>query len=814
MKNLIIKHTFLAATLGLLLLSSFSKAQTGQVTGLLMDNNSQAVPFANVVLYSLPDSSMITGSVSSTDGNFMVKAPFNKAFFLKVSAVGFQTYETGQYEIDASNPVLQLDKIQMTDDLAVLGEVEVTALRPQVMMEADKMVVSVEGTALAAGSSVYEVIEKSPGVFIDQDGNIQLNGKAGVQIMIDGRLTYLSAEDLRSMLQGMSAENLKNIEIITNPSAKYDAQGNSGIINITLKKNTIRGVNGSVNAGARYNGLLGYESGVRVNHKTGNWNSFVNADFSQRTRLRDADLYRVVLDTVGVPSYFDQEAHQENIRQAPSIRLGTDYDFNDRQSLGVMLNVYAQEANDQFDFNTLLSKNDVDTTLITNNSMNDRFMHSRANIHYSHKLDTNGTKITTDFNFIRLANQGNSTFRNEYYLEGAPNNPVKADLLKTDNPNSYDIFSGQIDFETKIFKKYKLESGIKASSVTSDNNLQFYEILDNQRLFDESRSNHFIYSEQILAAYTSLSGMLNPKLTYQLGLRAEQTYSEGESITKNMVTPRDYFNWFPSVFVQQTVSENYQVNYNYSKRIDRPDYDNLNPFIFYLDPKTWAQGNPYLRPQITHSFGITQTFFKQFNLVLNASKTSNVITELPIQNPEDGTTIFMQENLSQRYNYSGTAVIPYQPFKWWGINSNITVFHQDFEFDYQGTVVDREQTTYQLRTSNTFSLPGKYRIELNADYRSGLVWGLFEIEPQWGVDLGFKKTFLEGKLDATVNISDVLRTRQWQGNTNFGGNINQIDQYFGQQSVGFSLRYKFSKGEEFKARQRNTNLDELNRAGG
>lgn len=814
MTNLITRHTFLMATLGFLLLSAFSKAQTGQITGLLTDKDNQAVPFANVVLYSLPDSSMITGSVSSADGNFMVKAPFDKAFFLKISAVGYQTFQSAKYTLSASTPILQLDKIEMTDDLAVLGEVEVTALRPQVMMEADKMVVSVEGTALAAGSSVYEVIEKSPGVFVDQDGNIQLNGKEGVQIMIDGRLTYLSAEDLRSMLQGMSAENLKNIEIITNPSAKYDAQGNSGIINITLKKNTIRGVNGSVNAGARYNGLLGYETGVRINHKKGNWNSFVNADLSQRTRLRDAHLYRVVRDTEGNPSIFDQDGHQENIRLAPTIRLGTDYDFNDRQSLGVMFNIYAQDAVDQFDFNTLLTTNNIDTTLITNNNIKNRFMHSRANIHYTYKLDTNGTKISTDFNFIRLANQGNSTFANEYYVAGAPNNPVKSDLLKTDNPNSYDIYSGQIDFETKLFKKYKVETGVKASSVTSNNNLKFYEIVDNQSQFDENRSNHFIYSEQILAAYTSISGRINPKLSYQLGLRAEQTYSEGESITKNQVTPRDYFNWFPSVFVQQTISDNYQVNYNYSKRIDRPDYDNLNPFIFYLDPKTTAQGNPYLRPQISHSFGVTQTFYKQFNLVLNASKTSDVITEIPFQNAEDGTTVFMQENMSQSYNYSGTAVIPFQPFKWWGINNNVTVFHQDFEFTIDSIKRENKQTTYMLRTSNTFSLPGKYRIELNADYRSGLVWGVYEIDAQWGIDLGFKKSFFDGKLDASLNFSDVLRTRQWHGNSNFAGNINDINQYFGQQSVGFSLRYKFSKGEEFKARQRNTNLDELNRAGG
>jgi len=796
-----------------ILCASMGHAQQGQVTGKLIDQQKQAIPYANIVLYQLPDSSLITGTVSSSEGKFIVNVPFNQSFFIKISAVGYVSFNSKPFKLTDASPTLKFETLVLAEDAAVLGEVKVTALRPQVIMEADKMVVSVEGTALAAGSSVYDVIERSPGVFVDQNGNIQLNGRAGVQIMIDGRLTYLSAEDLRTMLQGMSAENLKNIEIINNPSAKYDAQGNSGIINITLKKNTISGINGSANAGFRYNGLPGYETGLSINYKKNKWNSFTNLNFSQRTRVREADLYRVVLDNAGVPSFFDQDAEQEEIRRSPALRVGTDYDFNDRQTLGVMLNFYGQESTNQFDFNTVLRKNEIDTFLTSKNTLKSKFLNSRANLHYTHKLDTNGTKLSADFNFIKLVNQGNSTFRNQYFR--TPNaDPIKSDLLTTDNPNAYDILSGQIDFETTIFSQYKLETGIKASSVTSDNNLQFFEIIDNTQFYDELRSNHFIYTEQILAAYGNISGSLHPKLTYQLGLRAEQTYSEGESLTLNTVTPRDYFNWFPSFFIQQTVSDNYQVNYNYSKRIDRPDYNNLNPFIFYLDPKTWAQGNPLLRPQITHSFSITQSIFKKFNLVLNASKTSNVITEIPIQNPEDQTTVFQQENLSERYNYAATAVIPLQPFKWWTVNNTLTVFHQDFEFEYSGVDVNNEQTTYMLRTGNTFSLPAKYRLELNADYQSGLVWGLFEIQPQWGIDLGIKKSFFNDKIDATLNLTDILRTRRWNGNTNFGGNINEIDQYFGQQSIGFSLRYKFSKGEDFKARSRNTNLDELNRAGG
>jgi ligand-binding sensor protein len=813
MKNQIRQATRIGIFAMIMLMPAFSFAQEGSIKGTLLDAQEQPIPFANIVLYYSTDSSMFNGTISKVDGAYALTLPLEKAFYVVYSAVGYKRYVSEVFLLDASSTIKEFGAIKLQEDIDVLGEVQVKALRPQVIMEADKMIVSVDGTALAAGASVYEVIEKAPGVYVDQDGNIQLNGKTGVQIMIDGRLSYLSAIDLKNMLAGMSAENLKNIEIITNPSAKYDAQGNSGIINIVLKKNTIKGINGSVNGGASYNGLLGYQGGLSLNHKAGKWNSFMNADFSRRNRIRDADLYRVVVDQEGVPTYFDQTAQQENVRYSPSLRIGTDFDINDMHSIGIMFNVYAQNADDQFNFKSLLSKYGMDTTLFSNNSINSEFLNSRANIHYSIKLDTNGTKLSADFNFIRLNNRGDSEFSNEYFVAES-NIAVKSDLLTTDNPSYYDILSGQIDFETKLGAANKLELGVKASAVFSDNDLQFYIEEGGSRQSDEERSNHFLYSENILAAYSSLSGKINPKVTYKVGLRAEQTFSEGESITLGTTNPRDYFNFFPSVFVQQTISDNYQINYNYSRRIDRPDYENLNPFIFYLDPKTWAQGNPYLRPQLTHSVGVTQTFMKQYNLVLNASVTDDVITELPIQNPEDGTTVFQQTNLSQLYNYSATMVLPFQPFKWWGINNNVTVFHQDFKFEYSGVQVSNNQTSYMLRTANTFSVRGGWRIEVNADYRSNLVWGLFRIKPQYGIDLAVKKSFLSDKLSASISMSDVLRTRRFSGNASFGGNINEIDQYFGQQSIGFSLRYSFSKGEQFKSRQRNTNLDELNRAGG
>jgi hypothetical protein len=793
-------------------LSSYAHAQTGSIKGVLTDTENAPLPYSNVAIYQTSDSSLVTGSITNENGLFNINVEYGD-YYLKISAVGFETYLSKGINVNASNPKVDFSTIRLQEDVRVMDAVEVKAMRPQVVVEADKMVVSVEGTAMAAGATAYEVLEKSPGVFVDQDGNIQLNGKSGVQVMIDGRRSYLSATDLQNMLQGMSADNIKTIEIINNPSAKYDAEGNAGIINITLKKNNIQGVNGSVNASYRYNEMQNYNTGLQLNHKKGNWNSFLNADLSQRGRIRDAGFYREITQSDGTLTIFDQTGKEYVNRLIPSMRLGTDYDINDMQSVGVMINVYGQDVYHDFNIDTDLEQGQNQFMINSDNQIKYQFLNTQANLHYVHKLDTNGTKITTDFNYVKLINEGGSTFTNTYLQEGSAE-PNAVERLENENPFAYDIYSAQVDFEGKIFEKIKVEAGLKASHVVSDNEIEFYELEDNQRTLDPNRSNHFVYTEQIFAGYSSFAGNLGDKMSYKVGLRAEQTYSEGESLTLNTINERNYFNLFPSFFLQHNVSKAYQVNYNYSRRIDRPNYSNLNPFVMYLDPYTWAQGNPYLRPQFTHSMSVTQTILGQYNLVLNYGLTSDFIAEVPQQNPEDGTTVFIQENIDDQVNYSATAVIPFQPFKWWSINANLSVFHQEFTTFLNGNQVENNATSAFARAGNTFMLPNDFKLELNGDYRSNTVWGLYAIGEQWGIDFAVKKSFFDKRLDASLNFTDIFRTRRFEGSSNFNGNINEISQYFGQQSIGFSLRYSFSKGEEFKARQRNTNLEELNRAGG
>ena len=312
----------------------------GTISGTLLDSlTGKPIEFATVALLQSGSTQATNSTLTDSDGRFAFTGVAPGKYDITFSFIGYDTKTIRQLSVTAGNPKVVTGPVMLRPVSTQLKEVNVQTLRPTITQEADRMVVNVEGTAMAAGSTAYDVLAKSPGVFIDQDGNIQLNGRSGATIMLDGKLTYLSARDLRTLLEGMSAENIKNIEIITNPSAKYDAEGSSGILNINLKKNTQQGMNGSVYAGYTYNGKQhGYTTGANINYKSSNWNSFLNLDMARRVGGREATFTRIFYGETST-TYFDQVATGNYMVQGPpSVRLGTDYSLNDKHSVGFMAN--------------------------------------------------------------------------------------------------------------------------------------------------------------------------------------------------------------------------------------------------------------------------------------------------------------------------------------------------------------------------------------------------------------------------------------------------------------------------------------------
>lgn len=782
-------------------------AQEPVLRGRLTDGSASSVNFATVMLRSSTDSSAAVTLTDST-GRFTFPGIQPGSYSLRITAIGFKELvtETFQYKGGAHD----LGNLQMMADQKNLGGVTVTALRPSIVQLADRMVVSIEGTGMAQGNTAFSLLSKSPGVFIDADGNIQLNGRTGVTVMMDGRLTYLSARDLRNLLESMPAENIKNIEIITNPSAKYDAEGTAGILNINLKKNTMKGINGSVYTNYSNNFYRQYNiaAGANINFRSGRWNAFFNTDFNRRAGGRNATFTRVFYGTQ--TTYFDQAATGNFVAVGPpSVRTGADYSFNDKHSIGFVGSFFTNIADQDFLTDTYIGSvpKQYSQYIDADNISTNTYRNFTGNLHYSGKLDTSGTLLSADLDYANISNRGEAFLNN--YFTFLPGSQKTSDILYNHTPNGYDIYSARVDFTRPVRGNGKIELGGKLSSIASDNDYRFY-FNNNGLVIDPTRTNHFKYQEKIIAGYFNWNGTISKKLSMQAGLRAERTVSKGHSLTTGQVTNRDYTNLFPSVFFQQKVNDNYGINYSYSRRLTRPNYGNLNPFRAYRDPFTWYEGNTQLRPQYTHAFTITQVLKKVYNITFNYYRHTDVMSEIPLLFVEDTLTVYTTGNVNDGNYVSLGAVAPLKIAKKWDSQNILLVYYNQFSMNSNNGMVENNQLTFFVQSNHTILLPREFRLELNMYFRSAAAGGLYKMASVHRVDVAVKKSIFNKKLDLTVNANDIFKGMHYLWTTDINGNVNEFDQYFRLRSVGVALRYNFSKGQKTNLKQRNS-IEELNR---
>ncbi|HZF64188.1 MAG TPA: outer membrane beta-barrel protein, partial [Chitinophagaceae bacterium] len=456
-------------------ISTLSSAQKVGLTGSLADAKGVPVSFANVTLLKASDSSFAGSVITDSTGYFAMAVPASGMYFLRFTAIGFVGNRTTLFEATGPDFTKDFGTITLKVDNKTLQGVSVESLRPTLTQLPDKLVVSVEGTAMAAGNTAYAVLAKSPGVFIDPEGNIQLNGKGGIMVMIDGRQTFLSARDLRNLLESMPAENLKNIEIITNPSSKYDAEGTSGILNINLKKNTQQGLNGSVNT--TYNNNFkhyGATASASLAYKRGRWNSYINTSIGRFIGGRDATFTRVFVGAFA-NTYFDQVAEGNNLSQGPPlVRLGSDFTINSKHSIGFMAAYNTNIGTSEFLTETYIGAQPKTPSLFidADNFTQNTYRNFTTNLHYGGKLDTIGTLLSADLDYVRITNRGYSNFYN-YFTDLSTGNKSQ-DLLYTNNPNGYDVYSAKVDYTRPLKKGQRLEAGGRISQVISDNDNQFF----------------------------------------------------------------------------------------------------------------------------------------------------------------------------------------------------------------------------------------------------------------------------------------------------------------------------------------------------
>ncbi len=786
--------------------------EEGLLTGSLNDQKEETIPFATVAMMKLPDSTIVTGTTTDMDGRFELNSPQQGRYLLKFSAIGFKSTFTDAFQVSSPGYERNFGNVVLPAEVTMLNEVMVQAWRPRIVMESDKMVVKIEGTAMAAGSSAFEIISKSPGISADQNGNLSLNGRSGVKIMINGRFTYLSAEQLRAMLESMPAENIKNIELIHNPPAKYDAEGTAGIINIELRKNVALGFNGSVYGGAELNKENWYNMGTTLNYNVGRWNTFFSADLSKRGLVRTQEIGRDYTYDFEY-DYFRQEGEQIETKWIPSFQAGADYRLNENHSIGFIGNYTFYEETGNWNTETALG--DFGTgdlqTISARNRMIEDYSNGRINLHYEGKLDTTGTTLSANLDYIQLSKDLNSNFTNNYFF--VPEGESEVEQLFNKSISDYEIFAAQADLSLPLNNRSKFSIGVKGSKVISESDLKFYLGQNSRGELDTGRSNSFIYEEEIYAAYAAYSNKFSDTWNLQLGLRAEQTVGKGISPTMNEVNERDYLNLFPNVQLSQTVSENYQIHYSYSKRINRPRYSTLNPFLFYLDPYTYIVGNPDLEPEITSSYGINQTLFGRYMLMLNYSRTEGATAEYPRTNMETGQAVLTTANTDHMESYSASLVVPLELASFWNVENTVILNQTNYEIPYEEGVVENDNLFYSFQSNHRIQMPWEMDLELNGNYMGPSAYGVATIGDRWFIDAGLKKSFLDERLDVTLRATDIFRGMEIDVESEYPGSTFRLNQYFYNRGFSINLRYNFKNGKSQKQARQNK-LEELSRAGG
>jgi outer membrane receptor protein involved in Fe transport len=774
----------------------------GEISGTVLDENRKAFPYASVSLLNAKDSTSIKGTLSSDKGTFQFGDLREGKYLVAIYVVGYKKIVKGPFSISASKFSYAVAELQMQQDVTLLQGVEIVKQKPLIERQVDKTVINVENSVLATGNTALEILQKAPGVTVDKDGNISLKGKQGVMIMLDGKPTYLSSEQVANMLRSTEGNAIQSIELITNPSSKYDASGNSGIINIKLKKNRNYGTNGSLTGGAGYGRYYKANSGITLNHREQKFNVFGNYDYGRNKRFGGTDIVRLN-NTAQNATYFDQTNSSIRYRNNSNYKAGLDYFINDKNTVGFAMNGYRSNGHNTADVLTLIGAAPLRTdSSVVAQSPSDYDYHGMTyNLNFKSTIDSMGQEFSMDADHSRYIGDENDLFDNRYFnAAGQVSKP--AYVFRNATPTSTVIWAGKADYSYPVSKEMKLEVGLKSSIVKTDNNFRSERLVGTDWQNDLGRSNQFLYDENINAAY----GNLNKKFKHtslQLGLRLEQTNSKGNSITQDKVVDRHYLNLFPSLFINQELSANHELGFSYSRRIDRPDYGSLNPFISFLDLYTFRFGNPFLKPQYTNAFEFSYTRKKTLNVTLGYSHTSDVISDVLLLDTAKKTISISKENLSTQDSYNLNVNYPVQFFKWWSSSNNGTTYYNEFKTaDIGGAPYQSGRLSFNLNTTQNFTLSPTTTVELSGYYQSKQIYGTIVIDHQYGIDMGIKQTFFKKKLDVKLAGNDIFKLQKSRVTSALSSQNYVVNERWESQVFRLTCVYRFGSSQIKGARER------------
>lgn len=743
--------------------SAMARTGAGSVSGRVVDAWQKPVAGANAVLLQAADKKLVKADVTNATGGFTMDDLADGKYLLQINQQGFDAFVSDT--IIVTGTAVSLNDITLQQKSAALKDVVVRAQKPFVEVMADKLVVNVENSIVSAGSSAMDVLTRSPGVRVDQNDNISLKGKPGVIIMIDGKITPLSGTDLANVLKSMPAASIDKIELISNPGARYDAAGSAGIINIKTKEDQRMGMNGSVNLSYAQGVYPKYNGGFSLNYHNRKWNVYGSYSYAYRYWFNHLMLNRRFLDTSAGHKDRQLFAYRQDNNALFDFRnhiasAGADYSWSKKTTIGIAVSAITNAFDPKAD-NASVALGPQDELLYhfnTSGRHHNNYYNYTANLNMRHSFDSTGRELSVDLDYAAFGNHSKQNFVTTY--TDANGGMYQPDYyLKSNLEGLTQVRSLKADYTQPLKKQAKFDAGIKTSYVTADNEPLFYEKLNGEYELDTRRSNHFLYNENINAAYVNYSREWQ-RWGMQLGLRAEQTNAQWEQRTTSQEYSTSYMQLFPSVALQRHINTSNDLGLTLSRRIERPGYQQLNPFKYFIDKTTYREGYPYLKPALSYSAELSHTFRQKFITTFTYSVVKNVISEvIQPSESEDSVTVQTNKNLRQMIFIGVSGAYPVQITKWWSNVTNFNVYYSRYEGYLANTNLNSGRTTFDINTNNSFVLPKDFSAEVGLFYQARQQYNFMDVKPNWMLNAGIQKNLPDRRATIKLAVQDIF----WKG---------------------------------------------------
>ncbi len=793
----------------LFLTGLFSQLQAqNQLQGSLITAEGAPLAFANVLLLQAVDSTLIKGQITDDDGRFSLENIQPGNYFMTFNMLGYETVQTESFTLTDQPGLKDVGETTLQESAAELEAVEVIGKKPLFEQKVDRLVVNVANTITSAGGTALEVLERSPGVIVNRQNNsISISGKSGVVVMINGRINYMSSEAVVQLLAGISSDNIEKIELITTPPAGFDAEGNAGFINIVLKKNLDDGMSGSYSLSAGYGKGETANASINFNYRKGIFNLYGDYSHLRNARAQVFAFDRSIqLDNEFVETQTRSE--RDPVQSNHNGRLGMDLQLSKNTIIGALFSAYDTKWTMDALNKAMISSNGAPESQINieNEELN-QWRHYGGNFNVKHTF-REGETLNFDADYLYYRDNNPTDYLNSY-LDGEGSFEFD-ERTRSRKLTPIKVAVGKMDYSRSLTEKVKMTTGLKATFSSFTNDVAVERWMTQNWEADPGLTNKYELHEKIFAAYGDMDWSLGEKTTMKVGLRYEYTDSNLGAVEQKDIVDRQYGRFFPSFFLSRQINENNAVNFSYSRRITRPTFNDMAPFVIFMDPTTFFSGNPALQPAFSNNVKLD---YQVKSMLFSAQYSREDSTIARFQStviPGTNQQLIFAENLKFKNTASFTASIPFSPVKWWNMYINASGVWEQIGVNRDGMLEKVELKSVNVFSSQTFILPKNFSLEVNGFFNSGSLFGAFKVKPFGAVNAGLQKKFGEHGGTLRLGYDNIFNTLLFR----FSSDVPALGQRFGgelqftQPTIKISYSRNFGNRKMKSQRKRATGSEE------